>query len=394
MPLNILWTQSIFQLLPKVGPRTIVLWLVSSVSLAITLGFISVWAWREHRVCSKMLKKRPMRPLELQLARAINFFPLPICAMAFATMMYPALAYSADMVAGIFTAVIMGGLVQYIMLAFGNDYSISVLLNETPLKKWWYPSYCGGSNDMLPGLGPVWSREEHQIRVLDIKRSIGLVEAFMYIFVITSVIVVSNSIIPTAVFKSEDGYCHTNPVYPKSMGTTMVILQVLSTFIGSAGFSIISAAAHHSFTKLDEDGDYNFQKKAWAAFFFLQLPLLKVVLSYIPMALPASNGLSIPTAVTVSTQQLPDGKFTTSGEMISCPIFDQEVCVPMLYNCLVTVAMAYLSYWQFRIYKPGQTFDDLRMRFIKVYGEIPLPVKDDSSSEEDDEEEDDSDALC
>lgn len=335
-----------------------------------------------------------MRPLELQLARAINFFPLPICCMAFATLMYPSLAYSADMVSGIFTAVIMGGLVQYIMLAFGNDYTTGVLLNETPLKKWWYPSYCGGSNDMLPGLGPVWSRDKHKIRVLDIKRSIGLVEAFMYIFVITSVIVVSNSIIPTAVFKSEDGYCHTNPVYPKSMGTTMVILQVLSTFIGSAGFSIISAAAHHSFTKLDDDGEYNFQKKAWAAFFFLQLPLLKVVLSYIPMALPP-DGPRIPTAVTVSSQQLPDGKFTTSGEMISCPIFDQEVCVPMLYNCLVTVAMAYLSYWQFRIYRPGQTFDDLRLRFKNVYGEIPVPVKDDSSSEEDDSEEDDAEnALC
>ncbi|OLP84822.1 hypothetical protein AK812_SmicGene34269 [Symbiodinium microadriaticum] len=50
MPLNILWTQSIFQLLPKAGPRSIVLWIVSSVSLLITLGFISVWGWREHRL--------------------------------------------------------------------------------------------------------------------------------------------------------------------------------------------------------------------------------------------------------------------------------------------------------------------------------------------------------
>ena len=51
--------------------------------------------------------------------------------------------------------------------------------------------------------------------------------------------------------------------------------KIIFFMLTCVGLTIVTHGRSERFTKLDEDGDYNFQKKAWAAFFFLQLPLLK-----------------------------------------------------------------------------------------------------------------------
>eukprot|EP00913_Durusdinium_trenchii_P001044 g959.t1 len=226
-------------------------------------------------------------------------------------------------------------------------------------------------------MGFVYSRQPHSLELPDIHRAVKLVELFMWIYISTSALQVALSVIPTSVHKDEDGWCVEAAVVSPGISTAILICQVLSTFVGSAGFSIISSATDEVYKAVDPDNDYNFKRKAVTGGCYLQLPLVKVFLGFIPLG---TKQVSIPVPLQVGKTSLPGGNYTTSWTTLDCPVFDDSVVAPMLFCCVLTVFMAYLAVVQMRIYSPGETFDDL-FQSIKDLGE-PEPLWE-SSSEED-----------
>ncbi|CAK9011188.1 unnamed protein product [Durusdinium trenchii] len=280
MPLNILWGLSAFDLVHrKVGWKIIVLWVVAALSLLVASMAVFGWLCESRRQARKQLKHQVILNMEVRLARTICFFPLHICVMACVCLIFPSTAYSLELVMAIAASVVMACLVQYYLMALGGGRAgraSAQLLEKTPQKKWWMASYCGGVNDMLPGMGFVYSRQPHSLELPDIHRAVKLVELFMWIYISTSALQVALSVIPTSVHKDEDGWCVEAAVVSPGISTAILICQVLSTFVGSAGFSIISSATDEVYKAVDPDNDYNFKRKAVTGGCYLQLPLVKV----------------------------------------------------------------------------------------------------------------------
>ncbi|CAJ1340358.1 unnamed protein product [Effrenium voratum] len=356
------------------------IWSLGAAGWGATVTFVVIWLCRSRRCEKKILERMPILPIEVQLAKTINFFPLHICSMACACLIYPSAAFALELAMSIAASVVMGCLVQYYLLAFGRGHMATTLLEQTPEKKWWMASYCGGVNDMMPGMGLVYSRKPHQLTLTDLHRAVGLVESFMWIFILTSTLQVGFSIAPTPVSMDEDGYCVEPPVISSGLSTTILVAQVFSTFVGSAGFSIISSAAGEAFNSLDPDHGYHFKRKAGVGSTFLTLPLLKVLLGFIPLA---RKRATVPVGVETGRTTLPDGTYTVSWSTLECPVFDQQVGTPYIYCCAVAVIMAWLAFRQSTLYTPGESFDDLRETFKEKFGDKPALLLD--SEEESDE---------
>ena len=107
---------------------------------------------------------------------------------------------------------------------------------------------------------------------------------------------------------------------------------------------------------MDPENDYNLKRKGSAGSAYLTLPLLIVVLAFIPLSGKQSK---IPLPVPIGTQSLADGQYTTTYETLECPIFDKTVCTALIFCTLVACFMAWIAYVQTKIYQPGETFEDL-----------------------------------
>ena len=335
------------------------MWCIGVLAFAVTFTCIVMWMCESRRVTRKQLKHHVSLNMEVRLARTIVYFPIHICGMALLTLFYPATAYSLEMVMAIAASVVMGCLVQYYLNALGGGKggpSSERLLERTPEKKWWMHSCCGGVNDMLPLMGYIYSREPHRLTLPDIHRAVHLVELFMILYISTSIIKVGLSVVPTTVHMTEEGWCVDDNVVSDGFLNVIMILQILSTFIGSSGFAIISTAAHEVYESLDPENDYNFKRKGSAGSAYLTLPLLNVFLAFIPLS---GKNTKIPLPVPISTQALADGHYTTTYKTLECPIFDKTVCTAVLFCTLVACFMAWIAYVQTRIYRPDETFEDL-----------------------------------
>ena len=86
---------------------------------------------------------------------------------------------------------------------------------------------------------------------------------------------------------------------------------------------------------------YNVLKKARVGQIYLQLPLIKVFMSLIPISY-SSPTILVPK--TVASTLTPSGGWQTSGEYVACPIYDHDVVVHLMYCTVVTTLMAYTSY--------------------------------------------------
>lgn len=379
MPLSILWGSSAFQLMhQKVGWKIVTIWTCSAIALVVTTAAVIYWLYESTRLTRKQLQRQVSLNMELRLARTICYFPFQICALAFATLVFPSTAYSLEMVMAIAASVVMGCLVQYYLQALGGGIKGNLsktLLQKTPEMKWWMPSYLGGVNDMLPGMGFVYSRQPHSLALSDIHRATNLVEMFMWIYMITTAVQVGFSVFPMPVYQNKDGWCVQDEAMSSGLSTTILILQILSTFIGSAGFSIISSAAHHVYQELDPDNEFHFKRKGSVGSLYLQLPLLKVIIGLLPIQ---TKKVSIPVSVQTSETPLGGGNFTTSWTTLSCPVFDKSVCTPMIFCGVVTIFMAYLAVVQMRIYSPDEVFDEY---LESVKSKLVEPPSESSSDE-------------
>lgn len=177
-------------------------------------------------------------------------------------------------------------------------------------------------------------------------------EIFVWIFIITSSVTVSYSLVPTPVTQDKDGWCSADVfLQGRAVKTIVEVLAVISTFIGSAGYSIVASAVSAALEGLEIGEEYNVQAKAHAAAIYLLLPLLNVVLNWIPFG---SKNVMIPVPRTDTTNVENGGNsWTMTGTTLHCPVYDKETCVPLMYCMLVLLFMARLSISNYRNFPPG-----------------------------------------
>eukprot|EP00434_Breviolum_minutum_P009632 symbB.v1.2.008482.t1/scaffold535.1/size190655/2 len=229
-------------------------------------------------------------------------------------------------------------------------------MRKVPKRRWWCGSLCGGVNDMLPGLGHFWSKEPHRLQLHDLRFAFRVVAFFIWTYVILSTWQTAVSVVPTQVQRLPGGWC----AYPKPIGGTMqvilIVFAVASTFVGTAGLSIIANGVAFALGEADALGKekYNVLKKARVGQIYLQLPLIKVFMSLIPISY-SSPTILVPK--TVASTLTPSGGWQTSGEYVACPIYDHDVVVHLMYCTVVTTLMAYTSYHNMKLYIPSRDRD-------------------------------------
>lgn len=210
---------------------------------------------------------------------------------------------------------------------------------------------------MLPALGCFWSKEPHRLQLHDLRFAFRVVAFFIWSYVILSTWQAAVSMVPTQVERLPGGWC----VYPKPIGNSMqvilIVFAILSTFVGTAGLSIIANGVAYALGEVDADlgkEKYNVLKKAGVGQIYLQLPLLKVFMSFLPIH------FSTPTVMVPKTSTsilLPYGGWQTSGEYVPCPVYDHDVVVHMMYCTVVTMLMALTSYHNMKLYIPSRDRD-------------------------------------
>eukprot|EP00439_Symbiodinium_sp_Y106_P070270 s172_g12.t1 len=261
-------------------------------------------------------------------------------------------------------------MVQYFLHSLGEPPYPRKLMKKVPMKRWWCGSLCGGVNDMLPGLGLMWSREPHQLtltdswtaeaRVSDLRFAFRVVVFFIWSYVILNVMSMAVSSVPTQVEKDDKGWCH----YPKPLSdVTSVVVTVAaisSTFVGSAGLSIISNAVSYALGEADTDSPkelYNVKRKAAVGSIYLQLPLLKVLLPMLPLQY-LDPLILVPK--TDHSVVVASGGWQSTGNYVKCPVYDNDVMIHMVYGVMVILLMAYTSYHNMILYLPSRDRDVAR----------------------------------
>lgn len=450
MPLNSLWGYVVTDHIHETPYLFYFMWTVASFATAATTYFTGQQLFSDHRHLESILDSESgghaVTPLHIQLTQTITVVPILVCVLALTSLFVPAFSYTMEMVIAIASCVVIGSLAQYFLQALGKPPMPSRLLLRLPEKKWWAGNLCGGPNDSFPLFGLIWSREPHKLTVAELRRAFHMVHFFVWTFMVTSAWQVGFSLIPTAVQKHADGWCHSDQILQHATNVALVILNVNSTLVGSAGLAIIGGAVSMALCDDGQDGngseitveicrtpdsdlgahikcsgsntlligavtggllaDWNQRnpivqvkegdqvvevvgrngdvirgnsermsqeiqqsqdlklvirrdllklmvlQKAATGQVYIQLPLLKVLLSSIPM------GYKFPTlAVAVLNRTVVDPlnhrDWISVGTTLDCPVYDHQVMVPMLYCVMVTVCMAYVSFKNWRMYFPG-----------------------------------------
>jgi len=232
---------------------------------------------------------------------------------------------------------------------------------------------------MLPGLGLIWSKKEHQLTLEDLHTALNMVTCFIFLFITSNVITLGIAMIPTAITQKADGWCESDSLLPGLSGFSN-FMAMLSSFFGMAGFSIIASAAemaedtrlHHSGT----NSNVHVKEKAGAANIYMTLPLLVPILECIPMGV---RNPGIPVRIPKSGDWTANGTWSSTGTTIVCPVYDQQTCAHVIYSAIVLVAMAYEACFNFRYYPPG---DSTATDLVNCFG-------DDAEADQSDDDDDD-----
>lgn len=188
--------------------------------------------------------------------------------------------------------------------------------------------------------------------------AVNMVWSWIFIFLLTSAIRFSDTLIPAPVIQQPDGYC---TVVSRLSGTAQSLLGLasfLASLVGMSGFTmlagVVSLAIHGEEYK--HGGRFNAKSKGmWPQFYFI-LPILHDVFKRntyefkTPTAsIPVNSNTFIQNATL--TQH---STWTTVGEAFDCPIFDKEVMGTMFYCTAVAACMALLSWSNWHHYRPSQ----------------------------------------
>lgn len=359
MPLNALYGYYVFDHLEE-APRIFhVSLFLGSVSLVLTTVFSLHHVFHDQMTLEQTLHREghAVTPMNVQLAMAISTLPIFTAGVAYTSLWVPALGFVLELLIAIFSCIAIGSLVQYFLQALGEPPAPRRLMRKVPKRRWWCGSLCGGVNDLLPALGHFWSKEPHRLQLHDLRFAFRVVAFFIWSYVILSTWQAGVSMVPTQVERVPGGWC----VYPKPIGNTMqvilIVFAVSSTFVGTAGLSIIANGVAYALGEVDEDPSkekYNVLKKAGVGQIYLQLPLLKVFMCLVPISY-SSPKIMVPK--TDSSTLLPSGGWQTSGEYVPCPIYDHDVVVHLMYCTVVITLMAYTSYHNMKLYIPSRDRD-------------------------------------
>ncbi|CAJ1382537.1 unnamed protein product [Effrenium voratum] len=362
MPLNALWGYYLFDHVSEAPKIFYGFWFCGSLGLTLTTAFSLYHVVHDHMTLEQTLHREghAVTPMNVQLAGAISTLPIFTAGVAYTCLWVPALGFVLELLIAIFSCIAIGSLVQYFLQALGEPPAPRRLMRKVPKKRWWCGSLCGGVNDLLPGLGLMWSKEPHRLQLTDLRFAFRVVAFFIWSFVFLSAWQASVSMVPTQVERDDRGWCN----YPKPIGHTLqvllIVFAVLSTFVGTAGLSIIANGVAFALGEADEElskEKYGVLKKASVGQIYLQLPLIKVFMSFFPVAYPSPTILVPKTTMAFATGK---GMWQSSGEYVPCPVYDADVMVHMFYCTTVILLMAYTSYHNMKLYIPSRDRDVAR----------------------------------
>ncbi|CAE7418973.1 unnamed protein product [Symbiodinium natans] len=359
MPLAALWGYYLWDHVEEAPKIFYPLWILGSWGLVLTVAFTLYHIVHDQMSLEATLNREgyPVTPFNVQLIQTICALPIWTACVAFTALWVPPLAMVLELLIAVFSCVAIGSMVQYFLHSLGEPPYPRKLMKKVPMKRWWCGSLCGGVNDMLPGLGLLWSKEPHHLTITDLRFAFRVVVFFIWTYVLLSVLVMAVNTVPTQVIKDSHGWCH----YPRPLSelssVIVTVAAVSSTFVGSAGLSIISNAVSYALGEADADAPkemYNVKRKAAVGTIYLQLPLLKVMLPLLPLEY-LQPWIYVPK--TDYTGNSAYGGWQSTGEYVKCPIYDRDVMIHMVYGTMVCLLMAYTSYHNMILYLPSRDRD-------------------------------------
>lgn len=362
MPLQALWGYYLWDHVHEAPKIFYPIWFLGSWGLVLTVTFTLYHIVHDQMSLEATLNREgyPVTPFNVQLIQTICALPIWTACVAFTALWVPAVAIVLELLIAVFSCVAIGSMVQYFLHSLGEPPYPRKLMKKVPMKRWWCGSLCGGVNDMLPGLGLMWSREPHQLTLTDLRFAFRVVVFFVWSYVILSVMSMAVSSVPTQVEKDDKGWCY----YPKPLSdltsVVVTVAAISSTFVGSAGLSVISNAVSYALGEADTDSPkelYNVKRKAAVGSIYLQLPLLKVLLPMLPLQYLNPLILVPKTDHSVASAS---GGWQSTGNYVKCPVYDNDVMIHMVYGVMVILLMAYTSYHNMILYLPSRDRDVAR----------------------------------
>jgi len=434
MALKILWGYNVFDQWSEVPLGVKVMVVIGLVALVLNVCTVLTWIVRDLTLTNRRLQRdgQLMAGAQTQAARIVNIFPLYICANAFIGLFLPGTFWGVQLSISVAASFVIGSIVHAFVHVLGR--SPEKLLRRTPEKNWWFHPLCGGVNDWCWAMGFFHSRKPHRLTINDIHRAHRMVYIFIWLYNMCAVYqAYAFFFIPGEVQMSPDGFCISNSLVEARSSPYFITISVLAAWTGVAGFSIImnavdtavqprlsssSTSLEGSSTSLGEASEqavpdrwgtlgrifgcrgesrdacemreqnrtrsqraiaavksYKVKQKAGASQIYLLLPLLLAVFAVLPMK---SYWPIRKVPVTTEYLEEANGTWTSSGQLLRCPIFDTPTLSAMLYCLVVAVNMALLSFSNYRNFPPG---NEAAVQLLKDVQEI-IDAQDDLEDEE------------
>lgn len=382
MPLNATWTYTAFVSKGTLPVAICIMFGITTVSVMVTLATMVRWSIQDCLKAGAIVssEKRPIIPIHLELVRFIITTPAIISSMTVVCMLRPSTAFVLELLIAIFSCVVVGNMTRYFLALLGEPPLPQQLLARVPRRRWWCGRFCGGVNDTLPGMGHFWSPQPHRVTVEDIHRATSMVRIFMFVFITINCFNLSFSMVPVDIAMKNGGpWCISRTALSSVASGFILFLTVWASFVGMAGFSVISgsissvldieiAILEGTEQKLVKSFKVASQSKTIAI--YMLMPLLLPILSALPVRF---EDVKIPL-----THTEPNGLTST----IYCPVFDQEVCGHVMYSMCVAVGMMVVSILNYRSFQPADMSVD---RLPEVLAQLNPPSPADFEETEDDE---------
>eukprot|EP00438_Fugacium_kawagutii_P005929 Skav229279 [mRNA] locus=scaffold952:353825:355006:- [translate_table: standard] len=384
MPLNATWTFTAFVSGGTLPAAICTMFGVTTISVMVTMAAMVRWSIQDCMKAGAIVssEKRPIVPIHLELVRFIITTPAIISSLTVVCMLRPSTAFVLELLMAIFSCVVVGNMTRYFLALLGEPPLPQQLLARVPKRRWWCGRFCGGVNDTLPGMGHFWSPKPHRVAVEDIHRGTSMVRIFMFVFITINCFNLSFSMVPINFgVKPGSPWCISKTAIPPWVSGFTVFLTVWASFVGMAGFSVISgsigsvldievAMMEGTEQKLVKSFKVGAQSKTIAI--YMLLPLLLPILSAMPVRFEEPK---IPL-----THRDPTGATAT----IFCPVFDQEVCGHVMYSMCVAIGMMVVSILNYRSFQPADMSVD-RLPEILAQLNPPSPADCEDCDETEDE---------
>lgn len=358
MPLNALWAYNATDRLGDIGGLHKTCGVLALLCLSITTIHVIFWTVKDRIALKRLMEKerRAIAPHHNRLAGIIVVLPWIVSLLAFLCIIWPVICLIMELIIAILACVHIGCLCELFIYTLGEPPLPEKALAETSTKRWWCGPLCGGVNATMPGLGLVWSREDHKLDIKDIHKAVDLVQLFYFLFIASNAITVGVQMIPTELTQQADGDCISRKIFP-ILTTVAGSMAVTSSFVGMAGFAIISEACAEVEKRSKERSNSTFSldvsAKSCAAQIYMLLPLLLPILLNIEWG-DKSAYFRIDVPITENVAHGQNGTWTSSGRTITCTVYDQETLGHSWYALCVIVSMTYLANFNFRYFSPGE----------------------------------------